>query len=442
MNRLAFGAGVLALAPLFSGCSNFYLVTPPPAEPTATPAPTAIPYPFDPTAGSAMTDANSIAQNGKPGLPTAFRVAELQDIKFGIGRANDPANATLLMVLQPLNEVAAVPAGSATKPAGSAAPGAAAPGGAGVPDGAPAAGSTAIIVPGSKDNNNPYRLAGIIVPGPAGRVGAGLQDADEQALQAEASRRMIETVSRWMRVTGTFAPTPVPGATVAPNATPTSLPRARAIVSGTPAPVPSIVDPSQKLNVYQDKQFPVDSENRRLVQIMFKSTGGPGITAGTELSLNRMLVRSGWAVVDLYSPTSFDQKTWLLDEAYARHRSLGIWGLELNGKKLALQQRIPAPSTGTGALSRVPVTNGVTPPTGVPIRPGVSATQSPATVTPTIVPSIPRVVTKSGTSISRGPSGSAVLPPPSAATAPAGGAPAGQPGGGGLSPLGNSAVPQ
>ncbi|BCM93542.1 hypothetical protein IAD21_05433 [Abditibacteriota bacterium] len=423
MNRLAFGAGVLVLAPVLSGCSNFYLTSPPPPLPTATPAPTAIEYPFDATQGLGVKAGQAILLNGTPTTHSAFRVTEPLDIHLGVGRANDPANATLLLTLQPLDEVTttspAVATGTGTSgSAGSprAATGTGSSGSAGST--APASASTTLV--GGPKDKNPYRVAGIIVPGPSGRVGAGLQDADEQALQAEASRRMLETVSNWLRVTGvTVSTVPVAGATPQAGATPTGRPRPGAVVRSTPR-VTSIIDPAQELDVQQDPQFPVDSENRPLVQVMFKSNGGNGFAAG-KLSLNRMLVRSGWAVVDLYSPTSFDQQTWLLDEAYARHRSLGLWGLELNGKKLTLQQRIPAASTGTGALSRVPVTNNVPPRPGTPLRPTApvaSATQSPMTLTPTLAPSIPRVVRSSGTSVVRGSSRSVKLPPATGGTAP------------------------
>jgi endonuclease YncB( thermonuclease family) len=95
----------------------------------------------------------------------------------------------------------------------------------------------------------------------------------------------------------------------------------------------------QDLTIHQDPKFPAELDGRKLVQVFFKgSKGGP--YDGQTLSLNRMLVRSGWAVVDLYSPTSFDTSQWLLDEAHAKRGRLGIWKY---GQ--IIQQRLPAKVT-------------------------------------------------------------------------------------------------
>ncbi len=102
----------------------------------------------------------------------------------------------------------------------------------------------------------------------------------------------------------------------------------------------------QNLDVHGDSKYPLDLDGRRLVHIFFKGRKGP--YEGQQLSLNRMLVRSGWAVVDLYSPTSFDTTEWLSDEAYARRHKLGFWRY---GQ--APQQRVPVRGTGTGGRSRV-----------------------------------------------------------------------------------------
>ncbi len=420
MNRFVSAVALLLLAPALVGCSNstFFVTAAPTPLPTPTPAPTPIAYPFDATQGTTVAGGTGkgIAMNGTTGLPTAFRVADLQDIQFGPRVAGDTANSSLLLVLQPLNPapaavVVAAPAAKAGGKAGATATKGAAPVAASVPAGG-------LLIGGVKDVNNPVRLAGVIVPGPAGAVGGGLQDPDQLALQAEASRRLVEAVSRWVHLTGTYAqPTPLPGAPAAtPTATPKGLPRASLNATPTPLP-PAPVDVSQSLDVFQDPKYPVDYDSRPLVQIFFKSAGGGAIKKDTSLSLNRMLIRSGLAVVDLYSPTSFDQPTWLLDEAYARHRKLGIWGMQLNGKTLSLQQRVPSPSTGTGAQSSIPVVS------NVPATPGAngklggpitSATQSPATVTPTLAPTaFPRIITGSGTVVQRGPSNTVKLPPPS-----------------------------
>ncbi len=103
----------------------------------------------------------------------------------------------------------------------------------------------------------------------------------------------------------------------------------------------------QNVDVDLDGKYPTDLEGVRVVQVFFKGRKGP--YEGQTLSLNRMLVRSGHAVVDLYSPTAFDTSQWLLDEAYAKTHKLGFWKF---GQ--APQQRVPIKmSQGTGAKSRV-----------------------------------------------------------------------------------------
>ncbi len=93
---------------------------------------------------------------------------------------------------------------------------------------------------------------------------------------------------------------------------------------------------SKTVEVEVDPRFPYDLAGRHMVQIFF--TGRPGPHEGKKLSLNRMLVRSGWAVVDLHSATAIDLQAWLNDERYARTKRLGLWGMGI-----ALQQRDPVP---------------------------------------------------------------------------------------------------
>jgi endonuclease YncB( thermonuclease family) len=147
---------------------------------------------------------------------------------------------------------------------------------------------------GVPDTNNPYRLAGIIAP-PASSPGGS---------------NSITTLFQWAA--------------------------------------------GQDLDVDIDPKYPADTDGRRLVHIFFKGRPGkdgkPGQFQDKTLSLNRMMVRSGYAIVDLYSPTSFDQKQWLLDEAYAREKRAGLW--KTNAFPL-LQQRLP--STGTGRRAKVEV---------------------------------------------------------------------------------------
>ena len=90
----------------------------------------------------------------------------------------------------------------------------------------------------------------------------------------------------------------------------------------------------QEVDVEQDPRFPVDFQNRRMVQVFF--TGREGKLKGQKLLLNRMLVRLGFAVVDINAPTTIDVKPWLNDESFAREKGLGLWGMGIT-----LGQRIP-----------------------------------------------------------------------------------------------------
>jgi endonuclease YncB( thermonuclease family) len=96
---------------------------------------------------------------------------------------------------------------------------------------------------------------------------------------------------------------------------------------------------SRTVRVEQDPRFPTDFNNRRMVQIYFN--GSTDATASTEYNLNRMMVRSGWAVVDLHSATSIDIQKWLNDEQYARQQRLGLWK-----QNIILAQRQPLPMPG------------------------------------------------------------------------------------------------
>lgn len=132
------------------------------------------------------------------------------------------------------------------------------------------------------------------------------------------------------------------------------------------------------LEVDIDARYPTDLNGVRIVHVFYKGRKGP--YEGQTLSLNRMLVRSGNAVVDLYSPTAFDTSQWLLDEAYAKRHKLGFWAFGT-----AIQQRIPVPvaqSKGTGARSKVsiqPTTRGAAPltPPATPTNPTVPQVTAP-----------------------------------------------------------------
>ena len=71
----------------------------------------------------------------------------------------------------------------------------------------------------------------------------------------------------------------------------------------------------RELNVEQDAKFKITPDNRKVVQIRFE---GKGKLAGQSVSFNQLLVRSGYAWVDLTSSSSFDYKLWVADEEYAR----------------------------------------------------------------------------------------------------------------------------
>ncbi len=381
MNRFAFGLSLLVFAPLCGGC-GLYITAPPAPEPTPRPPKKVLQFPFDASQGIGLVGAptdKGLAMNGAPGFPVNFRAA---DVVFAPRSSNDTANFTPLLVLQPMNADAQ---GSAT-------------------------------IPGTADVNSPVRLAGVIVPAPN-------TPGYEEALQATRNWAQGQPV-----VVGAPGVAPVPGATrvVIPAATPVAragqagaaratatisdvTPGGRARATGTPAPVAYIA--SQPLDVFQDPKYPIDSENRRLVEVFFKSgAASPAVPAGTTLSLNRMLIRSGLAVVDLYSPTAFDQQAWLLDESYARRRKLGLWRYGV-----ALQQRLPEISTGTGAQSSISIIAGTTgTPSGTIAIPGAGkAGRGPATA------AFPRVAAGSGSRVQRGRSNTTLLPlPPSGASAP------------------------
>lgn len=349
----------LAFVPLSSGC-NF--LEAPDVMPTPTPVPPVVDVVFDPLEGSKLP-ADGAASGATIGVnPQGFALNSATDLTKPFAFRCVLINAPDNLVLQPVYKDAA-----------------------------------GKEVPGTPDTNNPVVLAGIVVP-PKNTAG-----------YAEA----MSAVQNW------------------------AIGRAS---TGKP----------QNLDVFQDPVFPTDAQNRRRVQIFFKgaiagrtvvapggadaaaaavasgssgeattpvdsSTGvapvasapvaspstslrpqaAGGVGEVYALSLNRMLVRAGWAVVDLYSPTSFDQKAWLFDETYARTHTLLVATQDTpslylkkgqsfsDGKPLndpdtnatplpvgvrrvpdplglwkygvLLQQRIPAPSRGTGARSTVTV---------------------------------------------------------------------------------------
>ena len=155
------------------------------------------------------------------------------------------------------------------------------------------------------------------------------------------------------------------------------------------------IDAIQKLiagkdiDVDIDPVFPTDIDNKRRVQIFFIARDAP--FTGERVSLNRILVLSGHAIVDLHSPTSFDQRQWLYDETHARENNLGLWTTDTFRQ---LQQRVKLPSTGAGARSSVGLT---VPAPGqaagtqgtVVIAPGAPTTTTTTTASPSASPGAP-----------------------------------------------------
>jgi hypothetical protein len=79
----------------------------------------------------------------------------------------------------------------------------------------------------------------------------------------------------------------------------------------------------RQLQVEQDPKYPLTIDDRKIVQIKITSKKGE---AEEVRPFNQLLVRAGWAFVDLSALTSFDFKSWLVDQEYARglrHRKKG-----------------------------------------------------------------------------------------------------------------------
>lgn len=82
---------------------------------------------------------------------------------------------------------------------------------------------------------------------------------------------------------------------------------------------------NRPLQVEQDTKYPLTSDDRKIVQLIIESPkkGGPGTPAPNppvmELRpFNQLLVRAGYAFMDLTALTSLDIKPWIVDEEYAR----------------------------------------------------------------------------------------------------------------------------
>lgn len=118
----------------------------------------------------------------------------------------------------------------------------------------------------------------------------------------------------------------------------------------------------QELTVSQDPKYPYDIYERPLVNITFKGRKGSPYE-NQPMSLNRMMVRSGYALVDLYSATSFtESKDWLKDEAHAKAHKFGLW--KIPGIFEILQQR------NAGKAAAKPAAGGTPAPAGKPASGG------------------------------------------------------------------------
>ncbi len=266
---------------------------------------------------------------------------------------------------------------------------------------------TALNKPGDPVFPDAFRIAGALA---GDRV--TIQSVDAVAPAAAAAPGSAAPGSAMPGSTTPGSTTPgsaAPGSTATASATPQAVltlgapdrVRLAGIVAPTTEPSLSLAKKTiadwtagRDVDVDVDAKYPTDLNGVRVVHVFYKgrelgANGKPGPFAGQVLSLNRMLVRSGMAVVDLYSPTSFDTSQWLLDEAYARRHKLGFWKFGV-----AIQQRIPInlnapagrPGTarpGNGARSTVSILPNAAPLTATTQS---TATQSTTTQTTTTQP--------------------------------------------------------
>lgn len=149
-------------------------------------------------------------------------------------------------------------------------------------------------------------LAGVAVPDPR----------DPNPSQRQGSQESISTLTSWTRDPKTH------------------LPRKLTIQQDPRYPVE--FDPIKLRAVNATRPKPIPSARR--VQIFFD--GGSG-DSKTQLNLNRLMIRSGYAVVDEHESTIFDTIGWLNDEEYARQNRLGLWKFGI-----VLNQRQPPPKPG------------------------------------------------------------------------------------------------
>ena len=110
----------------------------------------------------------------------------------------------------------------------------------------------------------------------------------------------------------------------------------------------------RRLQVDQDKKYPITIDGRVIVQIRIESeiSDGKGGKTMEPRPFNQLLVRAGYAFVDLVSPTSLDYKSWIIDEEYARgvRKEPAAW--QLLNHPAGQPTPTPAPGIPVGLWAR------------------------------------------------------------------------------------------
>lgn len=120
------------------------------------------------------------------------------------------------------------------------------------------------------------------------------------------------------------------------------------------------LDGKENITLEADDKYPVDLDTHRMVQLYFTPGKAPkpgeAPASGPQWNLNRMLIHTGYAVVDLYSATSIDIQKWLNDEEFAKTfvdpttkqpKPLGLWSLGI----VIPQRGVPMSVAGKAAMT-------------------------------------------------------------------------------------------
>lgn len=114
----------------------------------------------------------------------------------------------------------------------------------------------------------------------------------------------------------------------------------------------------RRLQVDEDRKYPVTLDGRNIVQIRITSdvktkTKSGEVTKTEEIRpFNQVLVRAGYAFVDLVSPTSFNYKPWIVDEEYARGKRTEPAEWQLKNYQAGQPTPRPAPGIPVGLWAR------------------------------------------------------------------------------------------